>query len=198
MYLNRIISVSFQDAASPADGDAYYGGITVAEIKRWLKETFGDSEQWEIDENTDLQGLLAGARKAAENYTGLSIAEKTVTVYYWIHETELKLPYGRPSGTVTVSSWENQAWEALTDLEDYELMDDMLTFFTTGKKYKISFPAGYDDGADVPEDIKMAIKNEVAFRYRNKGDQEKQYATENVALCESSRNILDPYRTVVI
>ena len=44
----------------------------------------------------------------------------------------------------------------------------------------------YSGMTTVPDDLVLAILNEIAFRYDNRGDVTKRYATQNVGLSESS------------
>lgn len=111
-----------------------------------------------------------------------------------------RLPYGpiRAITSVTMISQANPPVVSILTLNtDYFLRGAALP----GSFQEIMIPnwsnnclivyyAGY---LTVPSDLKLAILNEIAFRYESRGDATNRYAQQNVGICEAARVLADKY-----
>lgn len=150
------------------------------------------------DDDDKLESLIAQCRKAIENYTGVSMVTHTVVVTADLCE-EIELPQGPVNVISTVkfrTGTDNAGaaeYDTLTAVNDYTT--DGSDFIRLCSLREGRHLITYTTKAIANmEDLKLALLNEIAFRYENRGDQVKQYATENPAICEAARVLADPYR----
>lgn len=180
--MSNVIISADRSESSPAEP------ITLTEVKGHLIIT-------STDDDTLLNSLITQARKAIENYCHISIARQQITTIL-IFDDELELPYGpmtdlisvetasvtQGSGPVTYETDTNN-WN--TDGSRYQTFAG-----TPGLRYRLIYMAGYDS---CPSDLKLAILNEIAFRYENRGESMDTFKA-NVGLCEASRVLAEPYK----
>lgn len=116
-----------------------------------------------IDSQDDIvESMIIAARQAFEKAAGISLIEKSVTIYFSNNEGRIPIPFG----PIVLDSFE------LFD-ED----DDALDFTVIGNEYPLlktpirgDMKATYEAGmTTVPEDIKTAIKAQLAYIYENRG-----------------------------
>lgn len=131
---------------------------------------------------------ITTARKDVENDTGRKIITQTIDMYIdnWPDEDRIKLPYGNLQ-SVTSVTWKDTAGTetTLTAGTDYlvETNGDQCGFIVlpyqgewpTSELYPsnpiaIRFVCGYGLAADVPTNIKRAIKSRCVNYYMNRGD----------------------------
>ena len=135
--------------------------VTLEEVKRWARVDYEDDDEL-------LTEMIPAAREAIERETNLKLVPHTVTVGGTLTRAgNFLLPYGTPTVTaVTLIDGEEDT--ALSSLE-YQLRGRSLNVYGYGD-YVIS----YTVGTTVSAGLKEAIKMLVAYRYNNRGDQEKQ------------------------
>lgn len=175
--MNQIISID-RSESSPTEP------VTLAEVKSHLIITF-------TDDDTLLTSLITACRKAVENFCQISIARQTVTAIL-IYDCEQELPYGpvtdiygvsssvpNPgSGPVTYNT-ASSGWQ--TDGGDFK------TFAGEScARYKLVYGTGY---AVVPGDLKLAVLNEIAFRYELRGER-----VDITGICPLVQMIANPHK----
>lgn len=138
--------------------------ITLQEAKDHLIVT-------SADDDTILTSMLAACISAIERYCGVSILQQTISLQADIWY-EFELPYG-PVAAFTSAAIKTaiNTYTTLVANTDYEI-DNTLQFpryipFQTGR-IKMVYTTGYAD--KIPGDLKLAVLNELAFRYENRGD----------------------------
>lgn len=161
---------------------------------------FGSSIMvWEPVSTEDSMLLedITTARKDVENDTGRKIITQTIDMYIndWPVGDRIKLPYGNLQ-SVTSVSWKDTAGTETTLIAgtDYlvETNGDQCGFIVlpyqgswpTGTLHPsnpitIRFVCGYGLAADVPTNIKRAIKSRCVNYYMNRGDDVVGYNTTN-------------------
>lgn len=158
---NAVLSVSFSSEATTEPFD-------LAAAKAWLRVDISDDD-------TLITALIKAARIACEKYANQSFIARSVTAKIHNGLGNFTLPYGP---VVSIASIKDGA----DTLSDYDIADpwdnDLVVIYTTGY-------------TTLPEDIKVAIKNQLAFMYENRGDAEKASG-----LSELSKLILNSYRYV--
>jgi uncharacterized phiE125 gp8 family phage protein len=141
------------------------------------------------DDDTLLTSLITQVRRRVENYCAISIVTKTNILTAQICGEDY-LPYGpiaaitevlHRTGTETDGTPE---YDTLTD-DDYSTYGENYKLFTSTQTgvHKITYTTGY---TTVPDDLKLAILNEVAYRYTFRGDQG--------GFCEAAKSLLMPYK----
>ena len=131
--------------------------LTVAELKLWMKITFSDDDVL-------IQELISSAREYLENYTGLSLAQREITVIANV-ENDLELPYGPVQNITSVyKRWGNNWVEADIDIDYYDIEGMFMPYFLG--MYKITYIGGY---SDLPFALEQDIKNLVGYGYQNRG-----------------------------
>lgn len=198
---NRIIDIK-RTESSPTEP------VTLTQVKAHLIIT-------STDDDTLLTALITSCRKAIEEYCALSIVPKTITLIADLCK-EWELPYGPATGILQVSTrtgsegsgpgtYQTQTSGWTTDGDEFLSFSPSNAggfnpgspfrgFFQWGpyaspyaygeNRYKIIYTAGY---STVPDLLKLAILNEITFRYENRGEQ-----TEGI--CFAARTIADPLK----
>lgn len=181
---NRIIDIKRVES-SPTEP------VTLTQVKAHLIITV-------TDDDTMLTALITQCRKAIEEYCAISIVPKTVTLIADLCK-EWELPYGPVTGIQSVatrtgsegsgpgtyetqtSGWGTEGEEFLSFVPagggGFNPGAPFTGYFQWGpyaspyahgfNRYKIVYTAGY---GTVPEPLKLAILNELAFRYERRGE----------------------------
>jgi uncharacterized phiE125 gp8 family phage protein len=143
--------------------------VTVSDAKAWIGG---------LDGVTDFDGLIGtmitGARQDIENYLSLKLVPSTVSLYLDTTKCDEEitvLPYSLylPS-SFTVFNQINKGEDPTAMAVDVDYYLNGTLSFTTGGRYQL----GYAVATTVPQTLKEAIKMLVAYRFDNRGDQEKQ------------------------
>lgn len=155
--------------------------LTLDEVKTQLAIALTNT-----DFDTELTAMIKRCRARVENWCGISIIQKTVTLVADFYK-EWEIPYGPVIGLVSVQTrssnegsggpvyatketgWNIDGEEYKTFIPFGFLADDL---FTNNRgcpplRFRLVYTAGY---VTVPEDLKLGILNEIAYRYENKGD----------------------------
>lgn len=125
-------------------------------------DEFKDFASIDFDDRNEMLGeMLVSAREEVEQYTGLSLIQKTITAR-WEELTTAELPYG----PVT----------AIEDQEDYTI-EGLLGSFPNLKAdsevpVTITYTAGY---TDVPKGLKDAIKICASEMFAHRGEGPKSW-----------------------
>lgn len=168
--------------------------VTLAEAK----------EQCLVTHSTDdlkITSLITQCIKAIESECQISIIYQTVIFIGDIH-TDYTLPYGP---VISISAVQTRASEQGSGIPSYEtstriwqINGDQFGVIGWGdcgcsintrynynhNRYRIVYRAGMES---VPEDLKLAILNEIAFRYEHKGDE------PGVGVSEGTKKLIQPY-----
>jgi hypothetical protein len=201
--MNRIIDIKKQElnAVEP---------LSLDEVKKHLIITFNDDDDY-------LTSLITQCRRAVEEYCAISIVQKTITLIADLYK-EWELPYGPVTGILSVSTrtgtegsgpgtYETQTSGWATDGSEFISFTPAVGGFNPGSpftgffqwgtyasersmvnRYKIIYTTGY---STFPEALKLAIMNEIAFRYELKGNN---VDLKDFGICFPSRTIADPYK----
>lgn len=131
--------------------------LTVAELKLWMKISFSDDDVL-------IGELISSAREYLEHYTGLSLAQREITLIANV-EDDMDLPYGPVQNITSVYKRWSQEWvEADVDI-DYENIEGIFRPYFVGM-YKITYIGGY---SDLPFALEQDIKKLVGYGYQNRG-----------------------------
>ena len=154
--------------------------VTLAEAKAWCKVTHTNDDDL-------ITGLIVAATLRAEMYTNRVFVSRTFTGKFECLELSdyEKGPFFqvRRAPLISLTFIKVYVDDVLTTIssDDYNLKQtsgfsriifeeindspDLIPY-----PYEISFTAGYGEDGDVPELIKVAIKDAVAYWYQNRGD----------------------------
>lgn len=188
MKYNDVIEVQVVTDVSSFDDEP----LTLAEIKQHLNLQFDTSGSFEFDDDdTKLQDTAKSAREIIEQYTGLNLASKTMKAILRNDCGNIEIPYG-PVATLT----------SIKDVDGVVLISDT-SYVMRGNQFKwiespcscyleVDYISGYAK-TTIPAGLKRAILEQIAFDYVNAGDQQQQYATATVSICESALAKAAPY-----
>lgn len=184
--MNRIIDIKKTGLSSEP--------VSLSTAKGWLNITYDDDD-------TLLAQLIKDCRKAIENYTSMSLGAKTITLTVDLCE-EIELPHG-PVVAITsakVRTGSDAAGVATYDIltaADYTVDGDQFKKFKSSRigRHVIVYTVGLTTNEEY-DDLFLAIKNELSFRYDHRGDETQSSATATVGVCESARVLADPYRSL--
>lgn len=196
--MNRIIDIK-QVENSPTEP------VTLQQVKDQLIITF-------TDDDALLTRLITQARRAIENYCAVSIVAKTVTLTADLFVSK-ELPYGPVTGIqaaltrsgtqgsgptvyeTSTSQWQTDGEEFLSfsppACGDFNINSPYRGIEEPNypNRWKIVYTTGYNP---VPDDLKLAILNEVAFRYENKGNQ-----NDKGVCSEAAQALAFPYKRLL-
>jgi uncharacterized phiE125 gp8 family phage protein len=153
--------------------------VTVAEAKAYLHIDFSTDD-------TFIGTLITAARKRLERYTGVSFGTKTIKAYMEMYYQQ-EIPYGPIQSVTQVRSFVGGTEFETLASDEYELKGSDYQIFNPEAmgEYELTYQAGY---TTLPDDLKLAILAEVAFRYENRGD-------DNVkTLCNTAKDLAIPYK----
>lgn len=166
--------------------------VTLAEAKRHLNLQFDTEGSYEFtDDDTKITSLITSARMAIEKFTGLSLIPKVITAVIQNEKGGIDLPFGPVTEFTSLTDEDDEEIEA----DDYKLQG--LQFKKLKSPCKAYMTAVYDAGYtpdNIPGDLKEAILHQLAFLYKNRGDQDKEYAASQTGFSESAKRLAFPYR----
>lgn len=194
MNKNRIINIAVTELTTTEP-------VSLDEAKAQCRVDF-------TEDDTAIGLLITQCRKAVENFTHVSVISKRV-IYTGLLWEEWELPYGPVIGIEAVETpqanpgsgpvpyevasggWAVDGEEFKTFApagagfpfwdDHYSRMRNRLDNWT--QRYRITYTVGY---AVIPPDLKLAILNEIAYRYEHKGD-------EYEGVCEAAQSLSQPY-----
>lgn len=194
---NRIIDIKLVEGSVTEP-------VTLQEVKDHLIITF-------TDDDTLLGRFIIQARKAIENYCAVSIVSKTITLTADLF-VEKELPYGPVIGIQSAATRSGTqgsgpvAYETATTNWQTD-GDEFKTFIPPGcgtwdinspyrgiegtvspNRWRIIYTTGY---STVPDDLKLAVLNEIAYRYEHRGNE------ENVIYSEAAQSLAFPYKRLL-
>lgn len=146
-------------------------------------------EQLYIDaSNTDfddtLNNLIPRVRQYVEEITALSLIERTVT-FYVDYQAPFRIPFGPVTSFVSASVKTGiNEWEVKTENDDYEIVAGKFTSYIGNGLWKLIYEAGYTEST-LLEGIRLALLNEVARRFTNRGDN---------TIVGSTNELIEPYK----
>ena len=152
--------------------------VSLPEVKAWLKLD---------DDNVEdslLTSLIASATAECEAYAGLSFITRTRTVKLSAFKgRNLILPYGPVTALTSITYADEDDTTQTIDAADYttDITSGLARVRVTESwpytnqalsNVTVTYVAGYATPADVPEQIKLAIKKRTAFHYEKRGDEQ--------------------------
>ena len=168
--------------------------LTVEECRQHLEaQSYGDSDVDPADD-TMIEGLLAAAREHCENFTGLSMATRTLEIAldkFPDDGAAIELPMG-PVRDVLSISWGDESDDELGDvdvtLDDYSrpsritpITGSWPTVTEATNVVKIRYQAGYgvdtDGGEALPKTLRSAILLMLGHLYANREDSAEKALT---------------------
>lgn len=166
--------------------------VTLAEVKRHLNMQFDTEGAFLFnDDDTYLTALIKECRQRLEKYTGLSFGEKECRAILRNDKGGIEIPYG-PINNVYCPLDADGAEISGKKLRgiQFKWLDGPCVSYID-----IKYNAGYET---LPDDLKRAIKEEVAFRYKYRGDLAQEFANEKPGICEGAKVLCRPYRRQTI
>ena len=175
---NSILGITKTDATN------FTEPVDLDEVKDHLAITDSDTNQ-------KIVALITQCRQAVENYLNISIIQRDIILTVDLYSdfifyygpvtaiTEIKFRTG-----TDILGVPEYLTLALTDWRS----DDFLNFSSTRYgRHRIAYSAGYLPG-EVPEDLRLGIMNEIAYRLEHRGDEDS-----SGGLSEGSRQLINPY-----
>jgi gp6-like head-tail connector protein len=164
--------------------------VTLAEVKRHLSLQFDTSGSYQFDDDdTRITDLITQCREELEQYTGLSFAEKTLKAILRNDCGGIEIPFGPVTALTSVKDVDGNTLTATTQ---YTARGNQFKWieFPCSCYLEVNYTSGY---TALPAGLKRALLEEIAFRYKNAGDQEQQFANGTVTLCQSALELAARY-----
>jgi hypothetical protein len=159
--------------------------VTLAEVKTWLTIDFGDMD-------AILVTMIKGARKSIESLLNLALVPKQITLDVTVTKCSelVTLPYCKGVTAVTVNELDPQdQTTALANGVDYYVRGNGLRI--SEGRYSVAYTTVL---AIIPEDLKEAIKMEVAERYLSRGENAASKGAVEVGLSRAAMIKALPYQ----
>lgn len=153
-------SVNYNNIVGEEKTESGTEPVTLDEAKKHIKVTFTDDDSY-------ITLLIKAAREAVENFTGLSLIEKDIVLTVENVKNGFDLPYGPVTGDVTAVNSDEVDVEGITYITGQVRFDGFNDFHAGNAVF--TYSAGYTP-EDIPASLKLAILEEVAFRYEKRGD----------------------------
>jgi hypothetical protein len=195
--------------------ESYYSGAQTEPVSLSETKAHLNIEDTFTTDDALISGLISAARNQIENFCNISILSKliTCTLAYQSNAGPYKknfdrlflgqgpydnqwfqLPYGPIRGLLTVTAVDQTTIINMVLNQDYFLTGTQflsIQFQSMYPNYILIYQAGWPS---IPSGLKLAILNEVAFRYENRGDNTNRYASQNVGLCEAAEYLASPFK----
>lgn len=164
--------------------------VSLTEYKAELNMHFEGAAGYDFsDDDLLLTAKLKAAREGIENYTGLSLAPKTLRTVVRNELGGVEIPYGPVTSIVSIKDEDD---EVIT-VSDYKIRGNQ--FKTIESPYScyllIEYQAGY---ATCPAQLKQAILREAVFSYTNRGDNQQEYAAADISICKAAMELAAPFK----
>ena len=122
-------------------------------------------------QDTMLAAMISGARQKVETVTGFPLVARTATIKDSEYTGEyIDLPYGVGVSTITSVKTVSEGTESTVDSGDYYLTDGKLYYNFAGTDYIVVYAVAAMNATDYPL-LKQLILKQLAFDYRNRGDE---------------------------
>lgn len=140
--------------------------LTLAEVKDHLEITFADKDSY-------IQSLIHQVREQAELVCNISLVEKTIVLLVdWEVEQELPYPPVQSVSEVKMKMGYNPTggteWYTL-DPDEWNY--DGVFYSYTGRRFQITYSAGPTVVSEIPEGLKRALLEEVAWKLEHRGEE---------------------------
>jgi uncharacterized phiE125 gp8 family phage protein len=171
---NAITSVTKTYTGTPTEP------VTLADAKAWCKVDDG------IDDDALITSLVKVARLQLEKYTGISLVTTTIKAVVTNLLGNISLPYGPYVSTFTLKDSEGTTIDAtgytLTPGDYPQLVEPCYSNMTA------EYSAGF---TTCPDEIKTAVKMQVAFLYENRGDGKQS------GISPAAAALVDPLKRIM-
>lgn len=164
--------------------------VTRAQAKAHMFITHTDDDDY-------IDTLLEQCTSAIENYTGVPLREQTINYTFDYYEEE-ELPFGIVDTITEVKVRTGTASNGAAEFDTLTGDDfrtdglEFITFCSTryGRhylEYDVVAPSEFTD-------LKLAILNEIAYRFEKRGDESSEFIGQEMGICKSARVLAMPYR----
>jgi hypothetical protein len=153
--------------------------VTLATAKLYARAQTGTTED-------DLFNMfITSARMAIEKLTGLSLIAKTAKITFEAPVGMFSLPHGpvKASPAPVYKDSQNNVITPTVLGYDYPVIQDELNGVNTAE-YSVGF-------SNVPEELKVALLDQVVFLYENRGDN-----SDTATVCSKAQKICQRYSRI--
>lgn len=193
--------IQFIDIDKQEDSDGSSGSIanfsepvSLAEAKAHLIITSDDDDVY-------IDALISACRSNIEDFCHISLVEKIITATIHLNNfgsvwgrSKTELPEGPLVEFISATSICNNESKVLIENTNFFLSGasfKSITFAENSGDIILVYKTGY---SVIPYNLKLAILNEIAFRYENRGSSTNRYAFQNVGLCEAAEYLARPFK----
>lgn len=160
--------------------------VALDDLKRHLNMLFDTDASYVFDDDdTYLTFINKAARQAIEDYTGVSVKEKTITAIVRNELGSVEIPFGPVS---TITSVKDDKGNVLVADDSYKV---------TGRQFKklltptysyleVTYTTGYEA---IPENLKLAIMHYAAYLYAQRGEK-----SDAESYSKSALELASPYK----
>lgn len=164
--------------------------LTLQEVKRHLNLSFDTAGSFDLtDDDTYLTELITEVRADMEELLGLSLGVKTLTAELRNECGGIEIPFGPVISITSITDEDGNVLVADTDYKTHGL-DFPKILWPTYDYLLIIYQAGYET---IPPGLKRALKEEIAYRYNSRGDEENRYRSQVVGVSQGARDLAFKY-----
>lgn len=155
--------------------------ITLADAKDHLRIDF-------TEDDAKISRMIKQCRRAIENLCNISIVSKQISATLDL-KTATELPLGPVQQLVFFK--DNKGNDV--DATYYELYGEVYKWIRPTIRQFHRCKLVYTTGTIIEEDLNLAILNELAFRYENRGETTQNRQNVNPGVCYDAYNLASPY-----
>jgi uncharacterized phiE125 gp8 family phage protein len=159
-YSNYIYDFTVATVDSPVSEP-----VSLTEAKQYCRVT-------NITEDDLIELMIKAARETIEVATGLSLVSKSMVVYFNNIDGNFEVPFG-PINNVTFELFDMQQDGAEVPAADIRMIGNDFPKLTSPRfpNLKATYYGGYNDqpASIIPQDLKIAILDQVSYNYENRG-----------------------------
>jgi hypothetical protein len=166
--------------------------LALDDIKRHLNLLFDTTGSFSFDDDdTYLNDLNSQVRDAVEVETGLTLGTKVLKAVLRNELGDIEIPCGPVKSVQSVIDCNGN----ILDTTQYQLrgIDFPYICWPFDKYLTVNYTAGYL-ASEIPKGIIRGMLEEIAYRYKFRGDAEISRADVTPGVCEGARNFLAPYK----
>jgi len=153
--LNSIINIQISEAANPTEPV----GLSDSKLQAIVDHA---------NDNDYITSLIKKCRQEFESICGISIVEKNIVLIAdWNREQQLPYPPIKGINDVKIKTGVATGGSAEYETPSCYSIDGGFFDLSSCNRLKITYTTGM---TTVPEDLKLALLNLIAFRYANRGD----------------------------
>lgn len=154
--------------------------ITLAEAKAWLDIS---ADTWD----DKITSGIKSARATIEKALGFALVETVYDYYIYNYDGFIDLPYHTVAAVNSVKSTDGSGVQTTVNVSEYQLIGNRLNISTANTAIVINYTVSAEgtNGETLSERIKLIIKKQLAYDFKNAEDKTTKEDIERMCKAET-------------